>query len=60
MNEHTSVGRGAGKRKTYKNKGRALDDAALSEVETLLGTGARSPDLLIEYLHKIQGDIKRM
>jgi len=35
-------------------KGRALDDAALAEVRTLLGTRERRRDLLIEFLHLIQ------
>ena len=35
-------------------KGRALDDAALSEVRALLGERPRRRDLLIEFLHLIQ------
>ncbi len=35
-------------------KGRQLDDQAWQEVRDLLGEGARTPDLLIEYLHLIQ------
>jgi formate dehydrogenase len=35
-------------------KGRPLDDRALSEVRTLLGTRPRRRDLLIEFLHLIQ------
>ncbi len=35
-------------------KGRALDDAALAEVQALLGSRARRRDLLIEFLHLIQ------
>ena len=44
-------GRGKG-RKTPK--GRQLDDAALSEVQSLLGDRPRRRDLLIEHLHLIQ------
>ncbi|MGN6765055.1 MAG: NADH-quinone oxidoreductase subunit NuoE family protein, partial [Rhizobiaceae bacterium] len=35
-------------------KGRGLDDAALREVQALLGSRARRRDLLIEFLHLIQ------
>jgi formate dehydrogenase len=35
-------------------KGRALEDAALREVQELLGTGPYRRDLLIEFLHLIQ------
>lgn len=35
-------------------KGRAVDSAALSEIQRLLGTEPRRRDLLIEYLHRIQ------
>ncbi|MBZ9702043.1 MULTISPECIES: NAD(P)H-dependent oxidoreductase subunit E [unclassified Mesorhizobium] len=35
-------------------KGRALDDAALAEVQALLGARQRRRDLLIEFLHLIQ------
>lgn len=55
MNEHVNPrenSRGAGK--THKTKGRQLDEAALSEVNSLLGEAPRQRDLLIEYLHKIQ------
>ncbi|MEQ9040488.1 MAG: NAD(P)H-dependent oxidoreductase subunit E [Silicimonas sp.] len=44
-------GKGKG-RKTPK--GRQLDDAALSDVQTLLGDRPRRRDLLIEFLHLIQ------
>ena len=44
-------GRGKG-RKTPK--GRQLDDAALAEVQALLGGRPRRRDLLIEFLHLIQ------
>ncbi|UWQ58653.1 NAD(P)H-dependent oxidoreductase subunit E [Leisingera caerulea] len=44
-------GRGKG-RKTPK--GRQVDDAALSEVQELLGDRPRNRDLLIEFLHLIQ------
>ena len=35
-------------------KGRVVDPAALEEVRGLLGTAARSRDLLIEHLHRLQ------
>src|SRR5688572_8987948 len=35
-------------------KGRVLDDTALADVRTLLGTRPRRRDLLIEHLHLIQ------
>ena len=35
-------------------KGRPVDPAALSDVRALLGDAPRRPDLLIEYLHRIQ------
>jgi NADH:ubiquinone oxidoreductase subunit F (NADH-binding)/NADH:ubiquinone oxidoreductase subunit E len=41
-------------RKRQAPKGRRVDPAALAEVQTLLGTASRQPDLLIEHLHKIQ------
>ena len=44
-------GRGKGRRTP---KGRQLDDAALAEVQALLGDRPRRRDLLIEYLHLIQ------
>ncbi|MBI6630522.1 NAD(P)H-dependent oxidoreductase subunit E [Pontibaca salina] len=44
-------GRGKGR---HTPKGRQLEDAALSEVRTLLGDAPRRRDLLIEYLHLIQ------
>ena len=37
-----------------KPKGRAVDPAALAEVQALLGNESRRRDLLIEHLHKIQ------
>ncbi|MGI9391324.1 MAG: NAD(P)H-dependent oxidoreductase subunit E [Boseongicola sp.] len=46
-------GRGRG-RKTPK--GRQLDDAALAEVQALLGERPRARDLLIEHLHLIQDE----
>ncbi|MEM5581373.1 NAD(P)H-dependent oxidoreductase subunit E [Roseibium sp. AS2] len=48
-----SFGKGLS-RKPSQPKGRQLDDAALSEVQALLGNEARRRDLLIEHLHKIQ------
>ena len=44
-------GRGKGRKTT---KGRQLDDAALAEVQALLGDRPRRRDLLIEFLHLIQ------
>ncbi|NDR55046.1 NAD(P)H-dependent oxidoreductase subunit E [Aliiruegeria sabulilitoris] len=44
-------GRGRGRRTP---KGRQLEDRALEEVRTLLGTRPRRRDLLIEFLHLIQ------
>jgi NADH:ubiquinone oxidoreductase subunit F (NADH-binding)/NADH:ubiquinone oxidoreductase subunit E len=41
-------------RKRQAPKGRRVDPAALTEVQTLLGLVSRQPDLLIEHLHKIQ------
>src|SRR5690349_11816745 len=35
-------------------KGRPVDAAALEQVRGLLGDAPRRPDLLIEYLHRIQ------
>ncbi|MGI9349934.1 MAG: NAD(P)H-dependent oxidoreductase subunit E [Rhizobiaceae bacterium] len=43
-----------GGRKSHQTKGRQLDEAALSEVDGLLGDAPRHRDLLIEFLHKIQ------
>lgn len=45
---------GAKRRDTSKPKGRPLDIDALAEVEALLGDEARTPDMLIEHLHKLQ------
>ncbi|MFC7702827.1 NAD(P)H-dependent oxidoreductase subunit E [Plastorhodobacter daqingensis] len=44
-------GRGRGR---HTPKGRQLDDAALAEVQALLGDRPRRRDLLIEFLHLIQ------
>jgi formate dehydrogenase len=41
-------------RKREAPKGRRVDPAALDEVRLLLGDAARSRDLLVEHLHKIQ------
>jgi NADH:ubiquinone oxidoreductase subunit F (NADH-binding)/NADH:ubiquinone oxidoreductase subunit E len=41
-------------RKRQAPKGRRVDPIALAEVQHLLGTQSRQPDLLIEHLHKIQ------
>jgi formate dehydrogenase len=35
-------------------KGRVVDPAALAQVREMLGQGAHPPDLLLEYLHRIQ------
>ncbi|TSA50808.1 MAG: NADH-quinone oxidoreductase subunit F, partial [Nitrosomonadales bacterium] len=42
------------KKKRSKPKGRAADPTAQAEVRELLGDAARTPELLIEHLHKIQ------
>ena len=42
------------KRKRQAPKGRRVDPAALRQVQQLLGSVSRQPDLLIEHLHKIQ------
>ena len=41
-------------RKREAPKGRRVDPAALAEVQALLGSASRQPDLLIEHLHAIQ------
>ncbi|MES2953988.1 MAG: NAD(P)H-dependent oxidoreductase subunit E [Pseudomonadota bacterium] len=41
-------------RKRQAPKGRRVDPAALADVQRLLGTESRQPDLLIEHLHKLQ------
>src|SRR2546425_4543284 len=41
-------------RKREAPKGRRAAPAALADVQTLLGSASRQPDLLIEHLHKIQ------
>jgi len=41
-------------RKRATPKGRAVDPAALADVQKLLGTASRARDLLIEHLHKLQ------
>ena len=41
-------------RKRQAPKGRRVDPAALRQVQQLLGSVSRQPDLLIEHLHKIQ------
>ena len=41
-------------RKREGTKGRGVDGAALREVQALLGDASRSPDQLIEHLHRIQ------
>ncbi len=42
------------RKKTAKTKGRPLDEAALEDVQALLGARPRRRDLLIEHLHLIQ------
>lgn len=44
----------ARQRNNAKPKGRQLDEAALSDVQALLGDAPRRRDLLIEFLHLIQ------
>ncbi len=41
-------------KKFGKPKGRVVEPAALAEVQALLGDALRSPDMLIEHLHRIQ------
>ena len=41
-------------RKRQAPKGRRVDPIALTDVQGLLGSESRQPDLLIEHLHKIQ------
>ena len=41
-------------RKRQAPKGRRVDPQALIQVQALLGSASRAPDLLIEHLHKIQ------
>jgi formate dehydrogenase len=56
MNQHFSPDKSSGRKgkKSHHTKGRQLDEAALAEVDELIGDGARKRDLLIEYLHLIQ------
>jgi len=55
MNQHFDPKKqGRGNRKSHQTKGRQLDEAALAEVDNLLGDSPRDRDLLIEHLHKIQ------
>ncbi|MCF6320800.1 MAG: NAD(P)H-dependent oxidoreductase subunit E [Rhizobiaceae bacterium] len=49
--------RDRGKKKNQQ-KGRALDESALGEVRSLLGTRSLSRDLLIEHLHILQDHFK--
>jgi NADH:ubiquinone oxidoreductase subunit E len=46
--------------KKYQVKGRQVNDAALIEIQTLLGDRPRRADLLIEYLHLIQDKYKHV
>jgi NADH:ubiquinone oxidoreductase subunit F (NADH-binding)/NADH:ubiquinone oxidoreductase subunit E len=55
------ISQGASKqRKREAPKGRRVDPVALAEVQALLGDSARTPDLLIEHLHKIQDHYKAL
>ena len=55
------IAQGASKqRKREAPKGRRVDPIALAEVQALLGENDRTPDLLIEYLHKIQDHYKAL
>jgi formate dehydrogenase beta subunit len=47
-------------RKREAPKGRRVDAIALAEVQSLLGSESRQPDLLIEHLHKIQDKFKHL
>ena len=53
MLDRAPMGRGR-KRDTSRARGRQLDEAALADVQNLLGERERRPDLLIEFLHLIQ------
>ncbi|TDL81165.1 NADH-quinone oxidoreductase subunit F [Palleronia sediminis] len=46
------------KRKSGLPKGRQLDDAALADVQRLLGDRPRNRDLLIEFLHLVQDEFR--
>ncbi|MDJ0614311.1 MAG: NAD(P)H-dependent oxidoreductase subunit E [Rhizobiaceae bacterium] len=55
MNQHFDPKKqGRGNRKSHQTKGRQLDEAALAEVNALLGDEPKRRDLLIEHLHKVQ------
>ena len=55
------IAQGASKqRKREAPKGRRVDPVALAQVQALLGNAARTPDLLIEHLHKIQDHYKAL
>jgi formate dehydrogenase len=47
-------------RKRQAPKGRRVDPQALAEVQQLLGSASRQPDLLIEHLHRIQDRFGRL
>jgi formate dehydrogenase beta subunit len=51
---HSEMRGNAKLRKRQAPKGRQVDPAVLSQVQILLSTASRQPDLLIEHLHKIQ------
>ena len=46
------------KRNNSKPKGRQLDDAALADIQRLLGDRPRRRDLLIEFLHLVQDEFR--
>jgi formate dehydrogenase len=54
MSEQVVVNLDSLKRKSRKPKGRVVDPVVLVEIQRILGTESREPDLLIEHLHKIQ------
>lgn len=47
-------------RKRGHLKGRQINEQALAEIQALLGDDPRQPDLLIEYLHRIQDTYKHI
>ena len=47
-------------RKRQAPKGRRVEPSALADVQRLLGTESRQPDLLIEHLHKLQDHFKHL
>ncbi len=51
---HSEIRGDTRQRKRQAPKGRQVDPVALAQVQGLLGSASRRPDLLIEHLHKIQ------